>query len=75
MSDLYLSGETTDGTRLSLAPITSDKLARCADAPADTTGYFLLEEDPRDPFGTINILARIDDDEAAFRLGQMIQMS
>jgi len=30
--------------RLSFAPITSQKLARCAEPASDTSGYFLMEE-------------------------------
>ena len=75
MSELYLSSETDDGMRLSIAPITSTKLARCVDAPPDTSGYFLTEEDTSDPLGVINILARIEDDESAVRLGRMFAMT
>lgn len=75
MSDLYLTGNGPDGKILTIAPITSKRLARCPEPPADTTGYFLTEEDQCNPIGTINILARIEDDEAAFRLGQMFALS
>lgn len=75
MSELYLSSESPEGVRLSIAPITSTKLSRCVETPIDTSGYFLTEEDTRDPLGVINILARIEDDESAFRLGRMFAMT
>jgi hypothetical protein len=75
MADLYLSAELSQGKRLSIAPITSAKLERCIDAPSDTSGYFLTEECSGDPFGLVTILARIEDSEAAFRLGRMFAMT
>lgn len=75
MADLYLSAESSQGRRLSIAPITSSKLARCADVPSDTSGYFLTEESLSDPLGIVTILARIEDSDAAFRLGRMFSMS
>lgn len=75
MADLYLTADTADGKRLSIAPITSARLARCPEPPEDTSGYFLTEEARADPMGVVTILARIADANAAFRLGRMFSMS
>jgi len=75
MADLFMSAETEDGRLLSIAPITSPKLARCEEVPSDTSGYFLTEEVLSDPLGVVKILARIADSETAFRLGRMFRMS
>ena len=75
MAELFMSAETEDGKLLSIAPITSSKLARCEEIPSDTSGYFLTEEIISDPLGVVTILARIADSEAAFRLGRMFSMS
>lgn len=75
MSELYLTANTVDGKRLSIAPMTSTKLARCPEPPADTGGYFLTEESQSEPNGLVTILAHIADAEAAFRLGRMFCMS
>ncbi len=75
MSEIYMSAETADGKRLSIAPITSTKLERCEEAPSDTSGYFLTEERLSDPLGMIRILARIEDTDAAYDLGRMFSMA
>ncbi|PJJ82699.1 hypothetical protein CLV77_2473 [Brevirhabdus pacifica] len=74
MAELYLTGTAPDGKHLMIAPITSKKLARCPEPPADTSGYFLMEEDCTGT-GVLTILARVSDAEAAFRLGRMFCMS
>lgn len=75
MADLYLTGKSTNGKRWMIAPITSRTLARCPEPPSDTAGYFLTEEEATDPMGTVTILARIADDEAALRLGRMFGLT
>lgn len=75
MAEIYMSADSDDGKRLSIAPITSAKLERCAERPSDTSGYFLTEELINDPLGIVTILARIEDEDSAFRLGQMFCMA
>jgi len=75
MSELYLTGKAPDGKRLVIAPITSKKLARCPEPPADTSGYFLMEDQADNPNGVLTILARVSDAEAAFRLGRLFCMT
>lgn len=75
MADLYLTADMADGKRLSIAPISSSKLARCPEPPEDTSGYFLTEENLAEPLGAVTILARIFDADAAFKIGRMFSMS
>lgn len=75
MADLYLTGNAPDGKRLVIAPITSRKLARCAEPPQDTSGYFLTEEQADGQGGLLTILARMADAEAAFRIGRLFCMT
>lgn len=75
MAELYLTAKIEDGKRLSIAPITSSKLARCPEPPDDTSGYFLMEERVAEPNGMVTILARISDAEAAYRIGRVFCMT
>jgi hypothetical protein len=75
MAEIYLSAETPDCKRLSIAPITTAKLERCVDAPTDTDGYFLTEECLKDPLRAVTILARVNGVDAAMRLGRMFSMT
>lgn len=75
MAEIYLTCKAPDGKQLTISPITSPRLARCPEPPSDTSGYFLTEEDPADPIGGVVILARIEDDESAYRIGRAFQMT
>ena len=75
MMPIYLSAKSENGKRLSIAPITTARLSRCPEPPEDTSGYFLTEDQPSDPMGVVTILARIADDDAAFRIGRMLSMT
>lgn len=74
MAELYFTANIEDGKRLSIAPITSSKLARCPEPPEDTSGYFLMEEQMQEPNGMVTILARISNAEAAYRIGRVFCM-
>jgi hypothetical protein len=76
MADLYLSAESEDGRRLTIAPMSSAKRERCADPLSDWSGYFLTEEAcSGGPFGEVRVLARIEDDDAALRIARLFNMS
>ncbi len=75
MESLYLTSKVSeDRRRLTIAPLSSQKLTRCAEAPSDTSGHFLFDEPVDDDFGEIKILAQIQDNEAALRLAAMFEM-
>jgi hypothetical protein len=75
VDNLYLAVEQEDGRRLTIAPISTAKLERCADRPADISGYFLTEEDSRLYMGEIKILAHIQDSESALRPAAIFKMT
>lgn len=74
MAELYVTANVEDGKRLSIAPITSSKPARCPEPPEGTSGYFLMEARVAEPNGMVTILARISDAEAAYRIGRFFCM-
>ena len=75
MDGLYLTSPAReDGRRLTIAPLSSRKLSRCAELPEDVSGYFLFEEDGADASGEVTILAHIASGEAALRLASMFKM-
>jgi hypothetical protein len=68
----YFSAILESGTKLFLAQLT-DEEADLAGLDKDRGGYFLYEMRPEEP-NHINILAKIDTDEAAFSLSRMLNM-
>lgn len=71
MADLYLSAERQDGTKLVLSPLSTVTANRSETQPCDLSGYFLYETQCNSPHAEICILARIEDDEAALRVGDI----
>ena len=68
MASLYLSAIREGGKTLALKPLT-DRLAASMDPPpADLRGYFLVEDDGRDA----SVLARVESEDAALRLGRLL---
>ena len=75
MGDLYFSSsDSAAGKRLTIAPLSSRKLERCVELPADMSGYFLVEEDACDPFGEVVILAQLHSEEAVVRLATALKL-
>ena len=71
MASLYLSAVRECGKTLALKPITN-KMAQFIDPPpVDTSGYFLIEDDGRMP----SVLARVESEEAALRLGRLLGLA
>ncbi len=75
MMNLYYSTILSDGRKLFLAPLSSRRMAACADAVSDASGYFLFEETLSAAGPEIEILAQVHDDEAAFRLSRLFSMA
>lgn len=71
MASLYLSSIDDCGKTLALKPITN-KAAQCMDPPpSDLSGYFLIEDDGRNSA----VLARVETEEAALRLGRLLGLA
>ena len=75
MLNLYFSSKRDDGTRLYLAPLSSRRQAACVEKVEDPSGYFLFEERGSGALPEIEILARVDNDDAALRLSRLFQMT
>ena len=75
MMNLYYSTVLEDGRKLFLAPLSSRRLAACADVITDASGYFLFEETQSSGASEIEILAQVHDDKAAFRLSRLFSMA
>lgn len=71
MASLYLSADLGGTRTISLKPITK-RVAESVDPPiSDAAGYFLIEQDGAET----NVLARVDSDDAALRLGRLLGLS
>jgi hypothetical protein len=75
MMNLYFSTQRDDGTKIYLCPLSSRRQACCAEPIEDASGYFLFEERVHGPFVEIEILARVDTDEAAIKLSRIFGMN
>lgn len=71
MASLYLSADRDGGKLLSLAPLTR-RLAETLDPPpTDMSGYFLVENGREGA----SVLARVDTEDAALRLGLLLGLA
>lgn len=73
MASLYLSQER-GRRRFTIAPLSKARQERCVNGPPDTRGYFLTEESLDDPIGEVRILARMEDDDAAYDLARLVNL-
>ena len=71
VANLYLSATRECGKTLALKPITN-RLAQYMDPPpTDLSGYFLIEDDGHSPA----VLARVETEDAALRLGRLLGLA
>ena len=75
MATLYFSKRMTDSIMLCLAPLTDRRLEMSGEHPPDTSGYFLYQQEGRGSRARISILAKVENDDAAYRLRDMLQLS
>lgn len=68
MAALYFTGTSPTGKSLTLAPMTSRRAAGLNMQPHDWAGYFLFEASTDGD----RVIARVDDDEAAFHLAVLL---
>jgi len=74
MSGHYFSRNLDDDRTLYLAPLTDRDVERSGQEIADVSGYFLFESCRSDILGRVEILARVADETAAFKLRHMLSM-
>ncbi|MCJ2098628.1 hypothetical protein [Methylobacterium sp. E-046] len=73
MDALYLSTDSRDDTRLCIAPLTRQLILSTGEDAADAAGYFLFERQGDDPHD-VQILARVTSEEAALKLGRLLNL-
>lgn len=71
MASLYLSAICDGGKTLALKPLTNRLAATMDPPPKDIGGYFLVEDDGRNS----SVLARVDSEDAAMRLGRLLGLT
>ncbi len=71
VASLYLSAIGECGKTLSLKPLTNRAVQFIDPPPSDVGGYFLVEEGG----GETAVLARIDGEDAALRLGRLLGLA
>jgi hypothetical protein len=75
MADFYFSVNLDDDRKLCLAPLTDRRLAMAGVELADPSGYFLYEQRGSTELGSVEIIAQVFSDDAAFRLRDMFHMA
>lgn len=75
MAQFYFSLKQPDGTTLCLAPLTDRLLAFCCEEVPDPSGYFLFERRERGAIEDVEIIARVDTDDAAVKLSAMLGLT
>ena len=75
MDDLYYSVNIDAERTLCLAPITDRRLAMAGQEIADTSGYFLYEQQGSGDFASIEILAHIVSAAGVQRIRETFNMS
>jgi len=71
VSSLYLSAVGQCGKMLALKPLTNRAAQYMDPPPVDLSGYFLVEEED----GQTSVLARVDSEDAALRLGRLLGLA
>ena len=71
MASIYLSSIRDCGKTLTLKPLTNRTAQYMDPPPIDMSGYFLVEESG----GETAVLARVDSDDAALKLGRLLGLS
>jgi hypothetical protein len=71
VASLYLSAVGECGKTLALKPLTNRAAQFIDPPPEDMSGYFLVEEDGQQTA----VLARVDTEDAALRLGRLLGLA
>lgn len=75
MPDMYYSTNLTNNVTLCIAPLTDQQIASAGPEIADDPlGYFLYEYCADTGPHNVSVIAKVVDDEAAWRLSRMLKM-
>lgn len=73
MDAIYLSASVDDNASLCIAPLTKRRILASGQDPNDAAGYFLFQCQEDDP-DSVEILARVESEAAAVRLGALLRL-
>jgi len=73
MDAIYLSGSLDEKASLCIAPLTKRRIQASGTNPNDASGYYLFECNHGDP-DSIEILAKLESEDAALRLGRLLNL-
>ena len=74
MSEYYFSAQIDSDTTLCIAPITNKRVELSGQEIEDRSGYFLYQVRGGAEPGEVEILARLESEEAALRLKDMLAL-
>jgi hypothetical protein len=74
MAEYYFSRKTDSGAVLCLAPISDRRVELSGEEIEDRSGYFLYEVKGGAEASEVEILARVQSEEAAMRLKRMLNL-
>ncbi len=75
MDGFYLSKRLDDERLLCVAPLSNRNVALSGQEVDDPSGYFLFEKCGSDDTYDVTILAHLVSEEAALRMGMMLEMA
>ena len=74
MAEYYFSAKIDNNTTLCIAPITNKRIELSGQKVDDPSGYFLYQTRGGGEPGDVEIIARLESEEAAFRLKDMLSL-
>lgn len=74
MADYYFSAQIDKDTTLCIAPLTNKRIDLSGQQIGDPSGYFLYQTRGGGEPGEVEILARLESEEAALRLRNMLSL-
>jgi hypothetical protein len=74
MAEYYFSAKVDSDTTLCIAPITKKRLELSGQDIGDPSGYFLYQTKGGGEPGDVEIIARLESEEAALKLKDMLAL-
>jgi hypothetical protein len=74
MADYYFSAQIDKDTTLCIAPLTNKRIDLSGQQIGDPSGYFLYQTRCGGEPGEVEIIARLESEEAALRLRNMLSL-
>jgi hypothetical protein len=74
MAEYYFSAKVDTDTTLCIAPITNKRVELSGQEIVDRSGYFLFQTRGNGDPGEVEIIARLESEDAVFRLKDMLSL-